>query len=188
MREGIPAIETDRLLLRLARLDEGRKIAQFLRRNREHLAPWEPARDDAYFEDERWQDVPSRERERALAGTDYRFRILFHGGEDFIGVVALRDITGWPVHFAAVGYSIDFAHEGRGLMTEALDAVIRFGFEELNLNRIEACRMRANAASARVMEKLGFEEEGVIRRGLLVRGRWEDQVLSSVLNPNWEPA
>jgi len=188
MAEGIPRLETDRLVLRVALLGEGHKIAEYQRRNREHLAPWEPFREERYFTDEYWESAPKRERDRAAAGVEFRFRVLLHGGDDFVGVVALRDIYGWPTHFASTGYSVDHAYEGRGIITEAVRAVIQFGFEELNLNRIEACRMRENVASKRVMDKLGFEEEGVIRRGLLVQGHWEDQVLSSVLNPDWRPA
>ena len=66
-------------------------------------------------------------------------------------------------------------------MTEALRAVIKFGFEEMNLNRIEAQHETTNPASGRVMEKVGMKKEGVLRQRLLNKGKFVDVALYSVL-------
>ena len=82
---------------------------------------------------------------------------------------------------AEVGYSLARAYWNQGLMTEALRAVVKFGFEEMNLNRIEAQHETTNPASGRVMEKVGMKKEGVLRQRLRNKGKFVDVALYSVL-------
>jgi ribosomal-protein-alanine N-acetyltransferase len=64
---------------------------------------------------------------------------------------------------ASVGYDLARSHWGQGIATEAMRAVLRFGFEELDLNRVEALTIAENARSIRLLERLGFQREGVRR-------------------------
>lgn len=82
---------------------------------------------------------------------------------------------------AEVGYSLARAQWNKGLMTEALRTIIRFGFEEMRLNRIEAQHETANPASGRVMEKAGMRLEGVLRQRLYNKGKYVDVALYSIL-------
>ena len=86
---------------------------------------------------------------------------------------------------AEVGYSLSREYWNQGLMTEALRAVVRFGFEEMNLNRIEAQHETANPASGRVMEKVGMRKEGVLRQRLRNKGKFVDVALYAVLRGDW---
>jgi RimJ/RimL family protein N-acetyltransferase len=83
---------------------------------------------------------------------------------------------------ASLGYDIARAHWGQGIMTEALRAVIQFGFEHMELNRIEADADVRNAASARVLSKLGFRREGIQREQFFDGGAFHDLVLFSLLH------
>jgi len=70
-------------------------------------------------------------------------------------------------------------------MTEAIRAVIHFGFREMGLNRIEGrCRVD-NVASARVMEKAGMEMEGVLRQHVYAKGSFHDMKVYAVLREEW---
>ena len=80
------------------------------------------------------------------------------------------------------GYSLNRSYWNRGIMTEALDEVLRYGFEQLRLNRIEAQYETDNPASGRVMEKAGMVREGVLRQRLKNKGRFVDVVLCAVLS------
>lgn len=183
----LPTIETPRLVLRVAHRDEVAKIVRYLRRNREHLQPWEPKRDDGYFTDFAWAGAPERDQSDARHGIGLRFRLLLPDGDgEFIGTVGLRNVSPAPTHSCVLGYSMDAQFQGQGLMKEALEAVIRFAFEKLNLRRIEACYMPANERSARLLKSLGFEVEGLLRSSLEVNGRWEDHVICSRINPDWK--
>jgi ribosomal-protein-alanine N-acetyltransferase len=70
-------------------------------------------------------------------------------------------------------------------MSEAVRAVIRFAFEDLDLHRLEASYNPANERSANLLKACGFEVEGTVRGSLLINGVWCDHVLTSLLNPDW---
>ena len=200
MEAGLPTLHTPRLMLRIANPGEEGQIIQYLVRNRKHLEPWEPKRDRFYFTEEAWIGAPERDRAEALEGKAYRFRLLGRCDTPvaqyvqcgtsvaptiYIGTVSLRDINPWPTHSATIGYSLDYEYEGRGLMREAVAAVVRFAFEHLNLRRIEACYMPANDKSERLLQALGFQVEGLLQSSLEVNGKWEDHKICSLINQNW---
>lgn len=88
----------------------------------------------------------------------------------------------WPAHARAeLGYALHRGLWGRGLMTEAVRAVIDFGFERLGLNRIDARCFVANLASARVMEKAGMRFEGILREQIHAKGSFQDLKSYSIL-------
>lgn len=91
-------------------------------------------------------------------------------------------------HSAEVGYSLARSQWNRGLMTEALWAVLRFGFEEMRLHRIEAQHEVDNPASGRVMEKCGMHLEGTLRGRLYNKGRYVDVALYAILAEEWRIA
>ena len=82
---------------------------------------------------------------------------------------------------AECGYAISRDYWGRGLMTEALRAIVAFGFEAMNLNRIEARCAAENIGSYRVMEKVGMTYEGTLRERYLVDSIFIDIRLYSIL-------
>ena len=82
---------------------------------------------------------------------------------------------------AEVGYSLSRAYWNRGIMTEALRALLRYGFRSMNLNRIEAQHETDNPASGAVMRKCGMQREGTLRQRLLNKGRFVDVELYAIL-------
>lgn len=82
---------------------------------------------------------------------------------------------------AEVGYSLSRAYWNRGIMTEALSALLRYGFRSMNLNRIEAQHETENPASGAVMRKCGMQREGTLRQRLLNKGRFVDVELYAIL-------
>jgi len=87
---------------------------------------------------------------------------------------------------AEMGYDLMQHFWGRGLMTEALSAIIRFGFDRMALNRIEADVTVGNGRSARVLAKLGFAEEGVLRQRGKWKGDYHDLRMFSLLRAEWQ--
>ena len=82
---------------------------------------------------------------------------------------------------AEIGYVLNPAYWGMGIGTEAAKRVIRFAFEELNMNRVEARFLFGTEASLRVMNKIGMKFEGYIRESLLVKGKYRTVGVSSIL-------
>jgi ribosomal-protein-alanine N-acetyltransferase len=91
-----------------------------------------------------------------------------------------------PKHSRAeIGYVIGRKYWGEGLMTEAVKEVIRFGFERMNLNRIQATCFPENIGSYRVMEKAGMKFEGTLREQMFIKGRFQDLKLYSILRKEY---
>lgn len=82
---------------------------------------------------------------------------------------------------AEIGYDVAQAHWGKGYATEALAAVVKYAFMEMDLNRIEATITPGNDASIKVLRKLNFVNEGIMRERDLIKGKLEDGVMMSKL-------
>ncbi len=104
------------------------------------------------------------------------FAILKDPGEKVVGQIRFFN-TLPEERRAEVGYWLDRRHWGQGLATEALQTLVRWGFEVRGLHRVEATVMAGNLASRRVLEKAGFRWEGRRRSAALSSGRWRDEWL-----------
>jgi [ribosomal protein S5]-alanine N-acetyltransferase len=96
------------------------------------------------------------------------------------GYVWLRRFRG------EIGYDLAQAYWRQGYMAEALDAILEFGFDELELNRIEALTMVENRASAALLEKLGFCAEGILRQHDYFKGAFHDMRLFALLRQDYK--
>jgi ribosomal-protein-alanine N-acetyltransferase len=103
-----------------------------------------------------------------------------------IGGLRYYEYTGHNFLIAEIGYELERACWGQGLMTEALAAAVDFGFHRIGLSRIQATAHPDNAASRRVLTKVGFAEEGILRRWSFNErtAAWEDRVMHSILRPD----
>lgn len=84
-------------------------------------------------------------------------------------------------HSAHIHYALSKAYAGKGLMTETVKAIIDFGFEKMNLNRIEARCMPENIGSERVMQKSGLLLEGIARESLFAKGIYKDLKVYAII-------
>lgn len=103
----------------------------------------------------------------------YDLAVVFRSEDRMIGTCGFTcfDLVN---HSAEIGYVLHPDYWNRGIATEAVSAVLRYGFETLGLNRIEARYMKDNLASRRVMEKCGMTFEGIQRSAMLIKGKFED--------------
>ena len=124
----------------------------------------------------------ARERERQL-GTGYGFGIFVDGR--FAGEINVSTVVRGATQGCMVGYWVDEARAGQGLVPEALVLVLRFAFEDLQLHRVEIGIIPRNAASRRVVEKLAIREEGLALRFLQINGRWEDHIRYAMTAEEW---
>lgn len=88
-----------------------------------------------------------------------------------------------PNHVMELGYWLAEPYWGRGLIAEAAQALMRYCFAEFEVQRIQARVIEGNAASIRVLEKIGFQFEGTLRSYILRRGNFEDVLFFSKLKP-----
>lgn len=87
---------------------------------------------------------------------------------------------------AELGFALARTHWRRGYMSEALPALLRFGFGEMHLHRVWADIDPRNTASIRVLERLGFRREGLLREHYLVQGEPQHAVVYGLLRSEWQ--
>ena len=150
------------------------------------LLKWEPrsAHSSHLAEDQRSfvSRCAIRERERQM-GTGFGFGIFYQGR--FVGEITLSSIQRGPLQSAYIGYWIDEAAAGQGLMPEAVVTMMHYAFESLRLHRIEVAIIPRNGASRRVAEKLALRNEGVALGFLEINGQWEDHVRYAMTSEEW---
>jgi ribosomal-protein-alanine N-acetyltransferase len=181
--EILPTIRTERTVLRVLTQADRDLLHAYRIANREHLAPWEPSRDASYYTK---QDAAERVRQmlgETLAGTALHFAALDIQDGSMVASCAFTNIVRGALQACHLGYSVAHAREGTGLMAEVARAGIGHMFDNAGLHRIMANHMPANARSADLLRRLGFEREGFARSYLRIDGRWEDMVLNSLINP-----
>lgn len=184
-------IETERLILRLPRRGDESGLARFYLENRAHLQPFSPTLSDDLFSVRGWRGRIDATLAEYRNGKGVRLVIFRKSGQSqngvprVAGVANFTLITFFPGYSCNLGYSIAESDQGRGMMTEALRAAIGYAFAELGLHRIEANYMPRNERSARVLERLGFVIEGHAKDYLLIDGKWEDHVRTSLTNVRW---
>lgn len=169
-------LKTDRLELHPLRPEHGEGLWQAVVASKEDLYEWMP-----------WARPAVREGTIGMAAraeaewhqkTTLSFAILLDG--QVIGVVALKTFRPFQGS-AEIGYHLRSDLKGRGYMTEAVRAVVRYGFEEEGLHRIELHAAVGNRGSIRVAEKVGFTRTGVARMGDPAPEGWRDLLIFDLL-------
>jgi len=96
-------------------------------------------------------------------------------------------ISHFPVgELLEIGYTIIPSERNKGYCTEAVKIIVDYLFLSKDIVRIQAGTNPKNVASQRVLEKVGFKKEGLVRKSVFVRGKWEDGFLYSILREEWK--
>jgi ribosomal-protein-alanine N-acetyltransferase len=166
-------LERERVTIRRPEAADSERLLALYLRNRSFLEPWTPHRSESFY--------TRAAQERAIAdacaawgaGSAYEFLIESDEGE-LVGRVALSSVARGPFQNAHLGYFVDEASTGRGYATEAVRLALEFAFVDAQVHRVQAAVTPQNTASIRVLEKLGFREEGLAARYLQIAGAWGD--------------
>lgn len=180
---NIPHLQTERTRITLLQTEQAALLLDFVQRNRSHLAPWEPVRDEKFFTLSDCQLRIEKSLDSFQYGASCAFVALTPDGARIIATCNLSNIVQGVFQACHLGYSICHEYEGQGLMHEVAARVVRHAFEDLKLHRVMASYMPRNLRSERVLQKLGFEREGYARSYLKIAGQWEDHVLTALINP-----
>ncbi|MEH1989319.1 GNAT family N-acetyltransferase [Nostoc sp.] len=128
------------------------------------------------------------QREILLQGKEPRqhfaLAVILKPQKQLIGIcrISVQDTDN---RIGSIGYSFTKEFWGQGYATEAVKAVISFGFQELGLHRIFATCHPENIASARVMQNIGMQQEGYLREHHWIKGEWRDSWLYAILEHEW---
>jgi ribosomal-protein-alanine N-acetyltransferase len=177
-------IETERLTVRLAQAADVPDIVTYYGDNRDHLQPFSPTFAPDFLDEAMWQEqVRIRIREHA-AGESFRaFLFPRSAPERIVGNLNLTQVHRGALQSCVLGYNLARDEQGKGYMTEAVNGAVAFAFEKWRLHRVTANHMPRNARSAAVLQRCGFQVEGLAPAYLLINGKWEDHVLTAIINP-----
>ncbi len=176
----LPVLETERLTLRRLTMRDARDLHEWMKDPEvARSVLWDAHRDiwetKSYLRYMLWQ---YRE------GLPCSWGIVLRESGRVIGTIGF--MMHHPDHaFAEVGYSIGRKYWGQGLMTEALEAVLKECFATLKLNRVEAMHFPENPASGRVMEKCGMQHEGTLRERIIRRGECRNVEMWGITRTMW---
>ncbi|MBP2242023.1 ribosomal-protein-alanine N-acetyltransferase [Cytobacillus eiseniae] len=179
--ETFPVLETDRLILRKIEKSDANSILKYLSDKEVMefygLEPFKTV-DDALNEISWYQSIVNE-------GTGIRWGITLKGEDEVIGSCGFLNMV--PQHFRTeIGFELSKSYWGQGIASEALEAVITYGFSHLNFQRIEALIEPPNMPSQKVTEKQGFIREGLLRNYEFTCGKFDDLYLYSLLKQDFE--
>ena len=151
--------------------------------NRTHLAPWEPLRDDAYTSPSNMRSTVEERWQQFVDGSAVHLCAL-DADDAMLAECNFTNIVRGPFQACTLGFSIAKASEGQGLMTTVVRTGVGIMFDDYGLHRIMANHMPRNDRSSRVLQRCGFVHEGYAKAYLKIAGRWEDHVLTALVNPS----
>jgi ribosomal-protein-alanine N-acetyltransferase len=167
------------ITLRPIRVRDQRAWREVNQRNREWLRPWEatvpPGAGGQSGSRPTYRQMVRHLRAEASAGRMLPFVVAYQGR--LVGQLTVAGITWGSMCSAHIGYWVDQAVAGRGVMPTAVALSVDHCFGVLGLHRIEVCIRPENGPSRRVVEKLGFREEGLRPRYLHIDGGWRDHLV-----------
>lgn len=175
------------LLLRTAEIGDADMIAEYFQANREYLKPFEPKREEAFFSVNGWLQKLIKLNELHRMGLGYYCLLVRASSGEMLGTISFSNLSRFPFYSCNVGYSLAEKAQGHGYMRRGLTMACDYMFNVQKLHRIQAGYMPHNKRSESVLEHVGFNREGYAKDYLLINGKWQDHVLTSLINPNWQP-
>lgn len=157
-------------------VDEGaaRQLLAYERENRQMFARFSPQRNDSYYTLANFQYICDKQMAQYEQRRKLPLVFTRKGASAIVAQVYLSEITYGASYSARLSYSTAEKWQRQGFGSEAVKAVVAYGFERLKLHRLEATIMTKNNPSLEFASSLGFVHEGISRHYLLLNGRWED--------------
>ena len=160
--------------IKLLTPEHAQNLLDYYIRNKKHLEPFEPLRDNSFYTYEVQKNILSDSYRQFLNGTAVDLGIF---KDDYlIGKLKLSNIVYGIFKSGILGYSIDKNEQGKGYMKEAVNLVINYAFEDLDLHRVEASALVDNEPSKHVLIGCGFKELGINKKYLYINGGWKDHI------------
>lgn len=178
MRE--PLAVSDECHLRLLEAADAEELYRLIEANRSYLARWMPWAAGQTLGTTR--EFIGLTRRQAAGDDGFQAALVCDGA--IIGMVGFHGVS-WPHRSTTIGYWLDEGHQGRGLMTRAVRALVDHALGEWDLHRVEIRAATDNRRSRAIPERLGFRQEGVQREAERIGERYNDLAVYGLLAPEW---
>lgn len=179
--------ETERLVLKVIDKSYAELVIDYYLNNKCFLEQWEPMKKKEFYTKQYQEEQLDKELSNIENNNALRLWIFKKEDENrIIGTVGFSNIVRGAFLSCTLGYKLDKNEINKGYITEAIQKGIEVMFNEFGLHRIEANIMPKNNRSIRVVEKLGFYNEGLAYKYLKINGKWEDHIHMVLLNEKLE--
>lgn len=156
-------------------------VSHTVRKNLGHLKSWMPWAVANYGLEhaKTWIETSSQQTEKSGA-----FTLIIFNGEEMIGTIGIHELDMYHRH-TSMGYWLDKDHVGNGIITRCCRVLLDHLFGTMELNRVQINTNVENVRSRAIPERLGFTQEGVLRKIELVEGEFRDWVVYGLLKDEW---
>lgn len=176
--------ETNRLYLKALQENAAPQVLDFYQRSREAFERWEPDRSASFY-------APAHQAallrwEFQLILKQAALRLWVFRKEDpgvIIGTISFQEIRRTIYQSCLLGYKFDPAFWRQGYATEGIQCALSVVFHEMGLHRVEALVLPENTPSIRLLDRLGFTNEGVAYSCIYLHGAWRDHLRFSLIHP-----
>ena len=176
-----PLIRTPNLMLRAPAATDYAAWAVLRTESRAFLTPWEPVWNEDDLTRTSFRLRVKRAAREIASDEAYSLFILDGHSETLLGGLTLGLVRRGVAQACTLGYWMGARHAGKGHMSEAVRGALRFAFQDLALHRVEAACLPDNEPSRRLLERVGFQREGLARSYLRINGAWADHLLYAAL-------
>ncbi|MBI1981375.1 MAG: GNAT family N-acetyltransferase [Methylocystis sp.] len=185
-RRDLP-IRGEGLYLRASEMRDYVEWAELREKSRSFLTPWEPLWpiDDLTRASFRYR--VRRHAEEMARDEAYSFFIFREEDDALMGGLSFGHVRRGVSQAATLGYWMGEPYAGKGHMTRAVRAACVYAFEKRGFHRIEAACLPTNEPSKRLLERVGFKQEGYARAYLNINGQWRDHLLYALLETDPQP-
>lgn len=172
----------ERLMLKQLELSEDEALFALTEQNRGYLRQWLPFIDDT-------KSIEDTRNYLYFCKNEYERSQIINAGiwyeGQLVGCIGYSEINRFN-RFAKIGYWLSEQMQGKGIMTQACGAIVRYGFQELNLNRLEIRVATKNQRSQAIPKRLGFVYEGVIRQTEWLYDYFVDHMVFGMLREEFD--
>lgn len=181
MKFEFPVLETERLILRQIKKDDAHVLFEY----------WSDFEVTKYMNIEPFSNINEAEYMIDLLNNLFienkamRWAIVEKKSNNIIGTCGYNSGLDKESYKGEFGYDLGKIYWGKGFMKEAAEKIIKFGFENLNLNRIEAFVVPENHGSINLLNKLKFKNEGLLRQNGYYKDKFWDEYIFSLLKNEW---
>lgn len=180
---SILIIEVDEeITLKMMNKKDAEELFAITDRSRDYLREWLPWLDYTKSKEDSLQFIMNNfqlhaERKGVTLGIFYRGSLA--------GVAGYNELD-WTNKIAYIGYWLDIEHQGKGIMTRAVRALVDHAFDQYKLNRIDIRAAYDNKKSQAIPKRLGFQKEGLLRQAEWLYDHYVDHLVFSMLQADWE--
>ncbi len=176
-----PLIRTPNLILRAPQAGDYAAWSLLRMESRDFLTPWEPTWNEDDLTRNSFRLRVKRAAREIAADEAYSLFVVDARTEALLGGLTLGLVRRGVAQACTLGYWMGERHAGKGHMSEAVRGALRFAFQDLALHRVEAACLPSNEPSRRLLERVGFQHEGLARAYLRINGLWADHLLYAAL-------